>query len=359
MDRPRIALDPGPHPEAAVIVTGLGSRTLARLEDLTPGEWQELLTVRTSAAAGEEELPPVAGRYRLEGGVARFEPAFPFLRGVQYVARWSSARREAPVDLEFSIEGYPDSGSTRVAWIYPTSDSLPENLLRLYVHFTGPMSVGEAARRIRLLGENGDEIEAPFVVPGQELWSPARDRLTLLFDPGRLKRDVGPNLELGPPLEEGRAYRLLIDAAWPDGRGRPLAEGFEKGFRVGPPDRSQPRVGEWLVAAPSGGRAYLQVRFREPVDHGLLRSMLSVVDSSGNAVAGVSDVADGEIVWRFLPETAWAPGRYFILVDPRLEDPSGNSLRRVFDAPQSGTAGESEGDSLLIPVPFVVADSQP
>ncbi len=86
--------------------------------------------------------------------------------------------------------------------------------------------------------------------------------------------------------------------------------------------------------------------------------MLSVVGSAGDLVAGRSEIADGERVWRFVPETSWAPGRYLLLVDPRLEDPSGNSLRGLFDAPQMGAPGEAEGSLGVLPTPFVVATTQ-
>jgi hypothetical protein len=62
-------------------------------------------------------------------------------------------------------------------------------------------------------------------------------RLTLFIDPGRIKRGVLPLEEVGPSLEAGKSYTLVIDREWIDGSGNPLQESFEKTFKVGPPDR--------------------------------------------------------------------------------------------------------------------------
>ena len=44
---------------------------------------------------------------------------------------------------------------------------------------------------------------ARWIGINQELWDPGMQRLTLLLDPGRIKRGVGPNLEAGLALERG------------------------------------------------------------------------------------------------------------------------------------------------------------
>src|SRR5206468_10702471 len=96
----------------------------------------------------------------------------------------------------------------------------------LYLHFSAPMSRGEVYRRVRLLGEGDRPVDRPFLEIGEELWDPDGTRLTLLFDPGRIKRGLVPRKEEGPILEEGRAYTLVVDPAWPDAQGRPLRQGY-------------------------------------------------------------------------------------------------------------------------------------
>jgi hypothetical protein len=51
------------------------------------------------------------------------------------------------------------------------------------------MSRGEAYRRVHLLDATGRPINLAFLEIEQELWDPEGRRLTLLFDPGRVKRD--------------------------------------------------------------------------------------------------------------------------------------------------------------------------
>jgi hypothetical protein len=58
----------------------------------------------------------------------------------------------------------------------------------------------------------------------------ARRRVRL--DPGRLKRGVGPNRELGPPLKVGEAYTLAVGTEMTDSCGRPLRETVYKRFSV-------------------------------------------------------------------------------------------------------------------------------
>ena len=64
----------------------------------------------------------------------------------------------------------------------------------------------------------------PFVELEQELWNRDQTRLTLLFDPGRIKRGVKPNVDMGPVLLEGHRYTLVIDRDLKDANGAPLAK---------------------------------------------------------------------------------------------------------------------------------------
>jgi hypothetical protein len=55
-----------------------------------------------------------------------------------------------------------------------------------------------------------------------ELWDRSMQHLTILVDPGRLKRGVGPNRELGPPLKVGDEYALVAGSGLVDLSGEPL-----------------------------------------------------------------------------------------------------------------------------------------
>mgnify|MGYP003346898067 CR=1 FL=1 len=82
----------------------------------------------------------------------------------------------------------PERATTLVTQIYPSADVLPENTLKFYVHFSAPMSRGHSYDHIRLLDEANRPVELAFLELAEELWSPDMLRLTLLMDPGRIKR---------------------------------------------------------------------------------------------------------------------------------------------------------------------------
>ncbi len=82
---------------------------------------------------------------------------------------------------------------------------LPANLLRLYLNFDTPMARGQVAEFIHLVDAQGQEMPNAFLNLGIEFWSTDQRRLTILFDPGRLKQGVGPNAVIGPPLAPGGA----------------------------------------------------------------------------------------------------------------------------------------------------------
>ena len=112
-----------------------------------------------------------------------------------------------------------------VSHVYPSSDRLPENLLRFYIHFSTPMSRGEAYRHISFAQRGGaGASRRRFWSFTRRLWDPGMRRFTLLCDPGRVKRGLKPREELGPVLEAGKDYAaFVIDREWPDAQGRMLA----------------------------------------------------------------------------------------------------------------------------------------
>jgi hypothetical protein len=243
--------------------------------------------------------------------------------------------------------------------IYPTADRLPANTLRVYLLFDRPMSAGESRAHLRLVDDGGRQVEGAFLHLEEELWDPSGRRLTVLFDPGRIKRGLKANLESGAPLVEGRRYRLIVDGGWRDGEGRPLRRDVEKAFEVVAPDRTSPALDEWTIEPPAAGTtAPLVVRFPEVLDRALLSSAIAVVDESGAPVVGEIDVSAGERAWSLTPTRAWRAGKYGLRVSADLEDVAGNSLRRVFDADLSTPSGASESGPATLQRAFEVTGAQ-
>ncbi len=233
-----------------------------------------------------------------------------------------------------------EDSAPRVVGIYPSGQRLPANLLRMYIVFSASMSTGESRTRVRLVDGAGRTIDRAFLALDEELWDPSGRRLTVLFDPGRIKRGLRANLEMGPPLVEGRRYSLVVDAGWRDAHGRPLAEQHVKTFAAIAPRRASPDPGRWSIVPPEGRtRTPLVVHFDEPLDRALLFTSVAVLDERGDPVHGIIEVGAGEGEWSFTPGQPWQPGRYRLRVSPELEDAAGNSLERVFDAElSSGSA---------------------
>jgi hypothetical protein len=211
--------------------------------------------------------------------------------------------------------------------VYPTASVLPENQLKLYVTFSAPMQTGEVWTRIHLLDDAGKRVDLPFLEIDQELWNPDRTRLTILFDPGRIKRGVLPLAEVGPAIVAGKSYTLAIDREWLDGRGAPMAESFRKEFRVGPADRTPIDTAKWRIATPKAGtRDPLVLTFPEPLDYAMLQHAIEVRDTAGKV-----EVARNEQEWRFTPEQPWKSGEHQLSIHTALEDLAGNKVGRAFD----------------------------
>ena len=194
------------------------------------------------------------------------------------------------------------------------------------------MSRDEAYTHIHLLDADGKPVLHPFLELGQELWDPDLKRFTLLIDPGRIKQGLKPREDLGPVLEAGKKYTLVIDRQWSDGNDEPLKESFKKTFRVVAPDDKQPDPKKWSFDAPAAASTKpLTVKLGKSLDHALLESKVWIEDDQGRRVLGSVEVGEKETVWRFQPKDAWKAGTYQLVVDKRLEDLAGNNVARPFE----------------------------
>ena len=302
-----------------------------RLTPFAEGSAPPAEAMKVFVKSGSTDLPPLLGSHTVEGSVLTFTPRFPLREGTSYRVVFDSG--SGLVERTFEVPEADVGPPTAVEEIYPSTDRLPENQLKFYLHFSAPMSRGEAYLRVHLLDESGDRIALPFLELDQELWDPTGRRLTIFFDPARVKRGLLPHEEAGVPIEDGKSYTLVVEKEWSDANGKPLQSDFRKPFRVGPADREPPRLKDWTVAAPrAGSRDPVTVEFPEPLDNALLQRLLRIT------TAALREPMDGEIVidrhetrWRFTPSAPWQAGRYFIEVGTILEDLAGNTLERPFE----------------------------
>ncbi len=364
---PRIELE---EEGAAVVVLGLDQTLIDALSRSTPSRegWQSLFPIRIAAEA-DSDLPMMLGEYAVEENRVVFRPRFALAPGTPYIARFDpgslagaagfegAAGLEGAIGLEgaagfeeleaeFSVPIDTSAPPTRVVQIYPTASIVPMNLLKMYVHFSAPMRFGEAYEHIQLRTASGEVVPNAILDVLEELWDPERRRLTLLFDPGRIKRGNEPNLTLGLALRDGESYVLQVDEGWRDGSGRPLAEGFSKAFSVGAADRASPDTDKWVVHAPAAGsRDPLEIVFPEPMDRALLDRLITVLTEGGERVEGRIEVTDHETVWRLTTDRPWDAGSYVIDVNADLEDLAGNNLAHLFDVDLSRDVRLSEAEA--------------
>jgi len=294
---------------------------------VTPDSYGETFIVSVDAA----DVPPLLGQYRLERGVLVFVPQFPLQPGVRYRAT-ARIPGSSPISIVIDVPKAVVKATTTVERVYPSTNVLPENQLKFYIHFSAAMARGFAYDRISLLDESGKKIDAPFLELGEELWDPEGRRLTLFFDPGRIKRGLVSQQELGIVLHEGKRYTLLIDKGWKDAGGNPLAEEFRKTFTVGGPDRKAVNIKSWKIRKPvAGSRSTLTVEFPEALDHALVGRELDIVDSSGTSLRGSISIGSLEKSWTFTPEIPWKKGAYELRAGSVLADLAGNMIDRPFE----------------------------
>jgi len=334
-----------------VTAAPLSAGERAWLEARAPAELGAVLAVFTGEGVPSAGFPAIAGACALDAEGLHFRPRFPFVPGLRYTVRLDLG---AGVPILFGFEVPSPAGPRpRVVAMFPSGETLPENTLRLYLHFSQPMNARDAQRHVRLFEDGEAEVTLAFVEIEHGLWDPRRTRLTLLFHPGRIKRGVGPEEDLGPPLRAGRNYRLVVEASLQDDSGIALGQDFERHFRAITADRESPSASGLRVQPPHNGEDSLVVDLPEPLDEALLHRLLWVEDGEGRPIAGTLTVGEGETRWTFRPTEAWSAGGYAVRAHPALEDRAGNRFDRVFDREDRPGAAAEEGTSAAEPIKLV------
>jgi Bacterial Ig-like domain len=270
---------------------------------------------------------PIAGDYKRVGDRVLFEPVIPFTPGIHYEVL---INHQAVKEILISEPELAQSPTVQA--IFPTQDTLPENLLKIYVRFSQPMRESESLRNIFLVKNNGDTLPGTFLDLQPELWDREGMMLTLWLDPGRIKRDLQPNKALGSPLKKGEEYVLVIKKGWKDKWGASLQSDYHKKFVAIIRDSLSPDPGRWEIIPPrKETNLPVWINFKEPLDYSLLTETFRLVDPQGNKVPGVVKIMDEEKRINFIPEDAWRQGRYTFQIETRLEDIAGNNLNRPFD----------------------------
>ena len=334
---------------------------LIRFRGSNAEDWEKVFYVQAEASEilDWKALPPVQGSYQLKGKKLLFEPLFPLQYDINYHATLNVLRGEPLTGLEriqkskiieetFRLNKPNLNPSTVVTHVYPSTNSLPENLLKFYVHFSAPMSQGNVYTHIHLYDSKDRKIPLPFLELGEELWNPSETRITILFDPGRIKKGLLPRENEGPVLIQGKSYKLIIQSDWLDASGTPLKESFTKTFSVTAPDNQIPSPNHWTVNAPKAGtKNPLMVDFSEPLDHALISRLIWIETSAQKSIEGSIVIKNAEKHWIFTPKEPWEPSDHKIVIETKIEDLAGNTVTRPFEVDRLEGPKEKTNEEFL------------
>jgi hypothetical protein len=207
--------------------------------------------------------------------------------------------------------------------ISPQAKVLPANTLRFYVHFPKPGEAHFDRDNLRLLDDEDGVVPDPFLVLSQELWSVDGRRLTVLMEPGRIKRGMGTDPSHEPAFVVGRAYSLVITA---------LGQTARHTFRVGDPVLEALDETRWRLVPPTVGSLDPAVaHFDRVMDSALCADEIGVLAPSGEVVQTRVSLAPDGTAARLIPSSPWLAGEHRLVVSERLEDVCGNRLGEALD----------------------------
>jgi hypothetical protein len=288
-----------------------------------------------------------AGSWEHLAGEARFRPRFAVVPGTEFAVVGRQDDRESWRELARVRVPAPNVAPlTIVDAIGPAVESVPANLLRFTVTFSSEMEEGSAAGRVQLLDEAGAIIPGALLDMPPELWDRERRRLTVLLEPGRIKRGLQPNVQAGAPLREGSTVTLAVDSGIRDSTGGRLVEVARRTYRVEAPIRARVDPTRWQVTWPDTATDSVIVRFDRPLDGALVQRHLRAVDVDGHPVAGQTRIDEAVRQWVFTPSVGVVGLE--LRVDSRLEDLAGNSVRRVFDRDLERAEDDGIDDAVVI-----------
>ena len=102
---------------------------------------------RFTAAQLADNVPPLAAPTPSKAAHSFFIRAFALVPGVRYRAVFQPPGGK-PIEASFEKKREQLAATTRVTHVYPSTDVLPSNTLKLYIYFSAPMSRGEAWQHI-------------------------------------------------------------------------------------------------------------------------------------------------------------------------------------------------------------------
>lgn len=219
----------------------------------------------------------------------------------------------------------------KVIAIYPTTDSIPVNILRFYIQFSAPIQEMDILKHIELLDENNKNITGVFYENQYELWNENRTKVTLIVDPGRVKLGLLANNKMGRAFDEGKNYSLKIDSLLLGFNNQPLANSYSKKFTAVKEDIVPPDTKKWKLSLPiSNTTEPIVIDFKDKIDHISANTLIKIFRDN-KEIKGKMFLQNHEQKAIFIPYKKFKKGSYQLIVNYRLEDIAANSVNQVFD----------------------------
>ncbi|MGB5204524.1 MAG: hypothetical protein WBN63_10080 [Eudoraea sp.] len=275
-----------------------------------------------------EAKTSVLGEIKSLGNKHSFTPIVPFRAGHAYEIR----KGEKNLAL-FKVKNQSNLDPPQLVNIFPSKDTVPENLLKLYFVFSSPMQeVGNALDFISVYNETEQREDELFLKLEKDLWNNDHTRLTLWLDPGRIKTGLIPNKLKGLPLKQGNSYTITVSDKWKSARGIKLPKNYTKRIVVGKRDDNMPNIHTWELSNPMANTTEaLRINFGESMDAVLARESLRILFQGEFYVGGNYRLDKQEEIILFTPVNTWKKGTYDIISESKIEDLSGNNMNHLFD----------------------------
>ncbi|PKP45716.1 MAG: hypothetical protein CVT95_08310 [Bacteroidetes bacterium HGW-Bacteroidetes-12] len=246
-----------------------------------------------------------------------------------------------------TITVFAQESKPKIIEVYPTTDSIPVNILRFYIHFSAPMQEMDILKHIKLTNQDGKNITGVFFENQYELWNESRTEVTLIVDPGRVKLGLLANNTMGRAFDEGKKYTLIIDSLLMDFNDRKLSESFTKTFIAVKEDMQPPDPKSWKVLLPKANtKEAIVIDFKDKIDHISAYTLIKII-KNGTEIKGDILLVNEEQKWAFNPHKNWEKGSYQIHINSSLEDIAANSVNQIFDHKTSDYNTKSKDDFIL------------
>ncbi|MEL6732143.1 MAG: Ig-like domain-containing protein [Bacteroidota bacterium] len=222
----------------------------------------------------------------------------------------------------------PDAASTppSVQHIYPDTKRVPANLLKLHIHFEASMADTDPYPFLYFI-HGQDTLKDIILKQLPALWNVTMDQLTLWIDPGRIKRELGPQATLGIPFEVGKTYTLVVHKGFKSASGLPLDQDFHQTYIMIPADRQSPTPS--LIPPKLHSLDPLKIDFHDQMDEAAMKNRVKILFEGKSVPVETGSSRSG--TYTYIPLQPWKKGTYTVSIASIVEDLAGNNLNRLFD----------------------------